>query len=181
MPLGRDVPMAVDVPMLADVAAFVAPQEIEKRKKGGAAAEGVRAAEARAELLAEQGGPAEAVRRDEAVIATKWGYTFDEASRQATGEDASPAYLRSAVIASLRLKGVRPIVAADFSLRRRELAAAVGADIAADHREHRALRIDAVHREIAASASSSCAEPGSRARPRRAGRRTRRAGSRGAG
>ena len=35
MPLGREVPMAVDVPMLADVAAFVAPQEIEKRKKGG--------------------------------------------------------------------------------------------------------------------------------------------------
>jgi len=34
-----------------------------------------------------------------------------------------------AVIASLRLKGVRPIVAADFSSRRRELAAAVGADV----------------------------------------------------
>jgi threonine dehydrogenase-like Zn-dependent dehydrogenase len=34
-----------------------------------------------------------------------------------------------AVIASLRLKGVRPIVAADFSPRRCELAAAVGADV----------------------------------------------------
>jgi threonine dehydrogenase-like Zn-dependent dehydrogenase len=33
------------------------------------------------------------------------------------------------VIASLRLKGVRPIVAADFSPRRRQLAEAVGADI----------------------------------------------------
>jgi threonine dehydrogenase-like Zn-dependent dehydrogenase len=34
-----------------------------------------------------------------------------------------------AVIASLRMKGVRPIVAADFSPRRRELAEAVGADV----------------------------------------------------
>jgi len=34
-----------------------------------------------------------------------------------------------AVIASLRLKDVRPIVAADFSPRRRELAVAVGADV----------------------------------------------------
>jgi threonine dehydrogenase-like Zn-dependent dehydrogenase len=34
-----------------------------------------------------------------------------------------------AVIASLRMKGVRPIVAADFSPRRRELASAVGADV----------------------------------------------------
>jgi threonine dehydrogenase-like Zn-dependent dehydrogenase len=34
-----------------------------------------------------------------------------------------------AVIASLRMKGVRPIVAADFSPRRRELASAVGADM----------------------------------------------------
>ncbi|PWU60105.1 aldo/keto reductase, partial [Micromonospora globispora] len=47
-------------------------------------------------------GRALAGRRDEAVIATKWGYTFDEASRQATGEDASPAYLRRAVVDSLR-------------------------------------------------------------------------------
>ncbi|SIR00059.1 aldo/keto reductase [Micromonospora avicenniae] len=44
-------------------------------------------------------------RRDEAVIATKWGYTFDEATRQATGEDASPGYLRRAVTDSLRRLG----------------------------------------------------------------------------
>ncbi|MEV5694082.1 aldo/keto reductase [Micromonospora globbae] len=50
-------------------------------------------------------GRALAGRRDEAVIATKWGYTFDEATRQATGEDASPAYLRRAVVASLRRLG----------------------------------------------------------------------------
>ncbi|MDG4809141.1 aldo/keto reductase [Micromonospora sp. WMMD1120] len=50
-------------------------------------------------------GRALAGRRDHAVIATKWGYTFDEASRQATGEDASPGYLRRAVTASLRRLG----------------------------------------------------------------------------
>jgi aryl-alcohol dehydrogenase-like predicted oxidoreductase len=50
-------------------------------------------------------GRALAGHRDEAVIATKWGYTFDEAARQATGEDASPAYLRRAVTASLRRLG----------------------------------------------------------------------------
>src|SRR5262245_5764012 len=37
-----------------------------------------------------------------------------------------------AVIAALRLEGVRPIVAADFSPRRRELALAVGADAVVD-------------------------------------------------
>ncbi|WBB81433.1 aldo/keto reductase [Micromonospora sp. WMMD882] len=47
-------------------------------------------------------GRALAGRRDEAVLATKWGYTFDEATRQATGQDASPAYLRRAVVDSLR-------------------------------------------------------------------------------
>ena len=37
-----------------------------------------------------------------------------------------------AVIAALRLAGARPIVAADFSRRRRELAVAVGADVVVD-------------------------------------------------
>jgi 2-desacetyl-2-hydroxyethyl bacteriochlorophyllide A dehydrogenase len=37
-----------------------------------------------------------------------------------------------AVIAALRLKGLRPIVAADFSPKRRELAAKMGADIVVD-------------------------------------------------
>jgi threonine dehydrogenase-like Zn-dependent dehydrogenase len=40
-----------------------------------------------------------------------------------------------AVIAALRLKNVRPIVAADFSPRRRALAAAVGADVIVDPAE----------------------------------------------
>jgi aryl-alcohol dehydrogenase-like predicted oxidoreductase len=44
-------------------------------------------------------------RRDGAVIATKWGYTFDEATRQATGQDATPAHLRRAVTDSLRRLG----------------------------------------------------------------------------
>lgn len=50
-------------------------------------------------------GRALAGRRDEAVVATKWGYTFDETTRQATGADPSPAYLRRAVVDSLRRLG----------------------------------------------------------------------------
>jgi aryl-alcohol dehydrogenase-like predicted oxidoreductase len=50
-------------------------------------------------------GRALAGHRDEAVIATKWGYTFDEATRQSTGEDPTPAYLRRAVRDSLRRLG----------------------------------------------------------------------------
>ncbi len=50
-------------------------------------------------------GRALAGRRDEAVIATKFGYTFDERTRQATGENASPHYLRRAVTGSLRRLG----------------------------------------------------------------------------
>ncbi len=40
--------------------------------------------------------------RDEVVIATKWGNRFDEESRIMDGQDATPAYLRRAVEASLR-------------------------------------------------------------------------------
>jgi aryl-alcohol dehydrogenase-like predicted oxidoreductase len=47
-------------------------------------------------------GRAFAGRRDQVVIATKWGSTFDEQARQSTGSDPSPAYLRQAVLASLR-------------------------------------------------------------------------------
>jgi len=50
-------------------------------------------------------GRALAGHRDEVVIATKWGNTFDESTRQLTGEDASPAYLRRALEASLRRLG----------------------------------------------------------------------------
>lgn len=41
-------------------------------------------------------------RRDEVVLATKWGHTFDEETRQMTGVDSSPEHLRRAVEASLR-------------------------------------------------------------------------------
>jgi aryl-alcohol dehydrogenase-like predicted oxidoreductase len=50
-------------------------------------------------------GRALAGRRDEVVIATKFGYTFNAAQRAITGEDASPAYIRRACRASLRRLG----------------------------------------------------------------------------
>jgi aryl-alcohol dehydrogenase-like predicted oxidoreductase len=50
-------------------------------------------------------GRALAGRRDEAVIATKFGLLFDEATRTGAGADASPAYVRRACEASLRRLG----------------------------------------------------------------------------
>jgi len=41
-------------------------------------------------------------RRDQVVIATKFGNTFDETTRQITGGDGSPDYIRKACEASLR-------------------------------------------------------------------------------
>ena len=41
-------------------------------------------------------GRALAGHRDEAVIATKFGYTFDAGQRTITGQDVSPAYIRRA-------------------------------------------------------------------------------------
>lgn len=41
-------------------------------------------------------------RRDQVVIATKFGFSFDEATRQVGGRDASPDYIRRACDASLR-------------------------------------------------------------------------------
>ncbi|NDL55797.1 aldo/keto reductase [Phytoactinopolyspora mesophila] len=43
--------------------------------------------------------------RDDVVIATKWGNTIDESTRQLTGSDPSPGYLRTALEASLRRLG----------------------------------------------------------------------------
>jgi len=40
--------------------------------------------------------------RDEVVIASKWGNTFDPATRTLTGTDTSPEYVRVALVASLR-------------------------------------------------------------------------------
>jgi aryl-alcohol dehydrogenase-like predicted oxidoreductase len=50
-------------------------------------------------------GAALAGHRDEVVIATKWGNTFDPAARRLTGPDPSPKYLRSALEGSLRRLG----------------------------------------------------------------------------
>src|SRR5215471_14560528 len=46
-------------------------------------------------------GRALAGRRDQALVATKFGLTFAEYSGQMTGQDASPAYIQQACEASL--------------------------------------------------------------------------------
>jgi aryl-alcohol dehydrogenase-like predicted oxidoreductase len=50
-------------------------------------------------------GRALAGRRDDVVVATKFGNTFDEDTGQFTGTDVSPAYVRAACQASLRRLG----------------------------------------------------------------------------
>jgi len=50
-------------------------------------------------------GKAFSGRRDQVVIASKFGYTFDEPTRQAGGPDSSVAYLRSCVEGSLTRLG----------------------------------------------------------------------------
>lgn len=50
-------------------------------------------------------GRALAGRRDEAVVATKWGNLFDERTRTMNGADSSPGYAREALVASLRRLG----------------------------------------------------------------------------
>ena len=47
-------------------------------------------------------GEALAGKRDQVVIASKFGVTFDEANREITGSEASPAYIRQACEASLQ-------------------------------------------------------------------------------
>lgn len=44
-------------------------------------------------------------RRDRVVIASKWGYTFDEEKREALGEDSSVGYIRACLEGSLRRLG----------------------------------------------------------------------------
>jgi aryl-alcohol dehydrogenase-like predicted oxidoreductase len=50
-------------------------------------------------------GRALAGRRDQVVIATKWGHTFDPVTRQRLGPDLSPGYIRRALEGSLRRLG----------------------------------------------------------------------------
>jgi aryl-alcohol dehydrogenase-like predicted oxidoreductase len=54
-------------------------------------------------------GRALAGHRDEVVIATKFGYTFDAGRRAITGQDTSPGYIRQACRASLRRLGTDQI------------------------------------------------------------------------
>jgi aryl-alcohol dehydrogenase-like predicted oxidoreductase len=66
-------------------------------------------------------------RREDVVIATKWGNTYDEASRQLVGNDASPAYLRQAVERSLRRLGTDHIDL--YQLHLNDLPVEVAADL----------------------------------------------------
>ena len=50
-------------------------------------------------------GRAVAGHRDEVVIASKWGNTFDEATRVKTGVDTTPEYMRQAIRATLTRLG----------------------------------------------------------------------------
>jgi aryl-alcohol dehydrogenase-like predicted oxidoreductase len=50
-------------------------------------------------------GRALAGHRSDVVLASKWGNTFDEATRTMTGVDLSPEYVRRALVASLRRLG----------------------------------------------------------------------------
>ncbi len=67
---------------------------------------------------------AEAGARDDAVIATKFGNVFDEATRQLTGSDATPAHIRQACEASLRRLGTDRIDLYQLHLGDLDLAAA---------------------------------------------------------
>ncbi len=70
-------------------------------------------------------GRALADRRDEVVVATKFGNTFDESTRVLTGSDASPTYIRQACEASLRRLGTDRIDLYQFHLSDYEPTAAV--------------------------------------------------------
>ena len=61
-------------------------------------------------------GRALAGHRDRVVIATKFGNTFDETTRQITGSDASPAYIRQACEGSLRRLNTETIDLYQFHL-----------------------------------------------------------------
>ena len=73
-------------------------------------------------------GRALAGHRDEVVIATKFGYTFDTAQWAITGEDASPGYVRRACAASLRRLGTDRIDL--YQLHLGELPAAQAQEVA---------------------------------------------------
>ncbi|GGJ11588.1 aldo/keto reductase [Streptomyces brasiliensis] len=55
-------------------------------------------------------------RRDDVVVATKWGNVFDEDTRTLTGSDDSPGYARRALTASLRRLGTDHVDLYQFHL-----------------------------------------------------------------
>jgi len=59
--------------------------------------------------------------RDDVVIATKFGIVFDEESKEITGQDASPEYIRRACDASLQRLGTDRIDLYQFHLAGHEL------------------------------------------------------------
>lgn len=74
-------------------------------------------------------GRALADRRERVVIATKFGYTFDEATKRAEGTDVTPAYIRRACQASLRRLGTDYIDL--YQLHVGEITLAQAAEVAA--------------------------------------------------
>jgi aryl-alcohol dehydrogenase-like predicted oxidoreductase len=62
--------------------------------------------------------------RDEVVISTKFGHTFDESTRRVLGDDASPTYIRRACEASLRRLGTEWIDLYLFHLKNYDMARA---------------------------------------------------------
>jgi aryl-alcohol dehydrogenase-like predicted oxidoreductase len=67
--------------------------------------------------------------RDEVVIATKFGYTFDPGQRAITGQDVTPGYIRRACRASLRRLGTDRIDL--YQLHLGDLPAAQAQEVAA--------------------------------------------------
>lgn len=63
-------------------------------------------------------------RRDEVVISTKFGHTFDESTQRALGDEASPDYVRRACEASLRRLDTEWIDLYLFHLKNYEIARA---------------------------------------------------------
>ena len=70
-------------------------------------------------------GRAFAGRRDQVVLATKWGNTFDESTGEATGQDTTPAYLRTAIDDSLRRLGTDYVDLYQFHIAEAPLSAAL--------------------------------------------------------
>jgi aryl-alcohol dehydrogenase-like predicted oxidoreductase len=72
-------------------------------------------------------GQALAAKREQVVIATKFGNQFDQSSKQVTGSSASPEYIRAALDASLERLGTNYIDLYQFHLNGHDLTEAAAA------------------------------------------------------